>query len=61
MLLKADRDTKLDIWKVDALILELVFGLNIFYAWDKRGVYSVARHLEEMASLLDPFIIDRVS
>jgi serine/threonine-protein kinase SRPK3 len=45
------RDEKVDIWNLGALVPELVFGQNMFSAKDKKGVYSVGRHLEEMAAL----------
>jgi serine/threonine-protein kinase SRPK3 len=45
------RDEKVDIWNLGALVPELVFGQNMFSAKDKKGVYSVGRHLEEMDAL----------
>lgn len=50
--LLGNRDEKVDIWNLGALIPELVFG---FSAKDKKGAYSVGRHLEEMAALCGPF------
>lgn len=51
VLLSAPWDEKVDIWNLGALVPELVFGQNMFSAEDKKGVYSVGRHLEEMAAL----------
>jgi serine/threonine-protein kinase SRPK3 len=55
VLVQTEWDTKVHIWNLGALVPELIFGQKKFCGNDKKGVYSVGTHLEEMAALYGGF------